>query len=802
MATESPIRIFEGTERWRNLKQSTNIYEPLYLKDQRFQQSFEKDDVIPCRSGSAPPNMEGSLAAIENMLSHRKLILDQRFGGPHSLSESRIVFQPSVGSGLASHEEESEDDQSSEKSGPHSVEKAALSGYNNSRSFESIQGGSYHLSTEEKFVTNISPVEGKVGIVTLAPKYKKDSDAVKDVDTANIEAVKSANAFTASNSETSNLYNNKDHLTPRNSVPHQQAAPQECTTSRLQGPHSSQIIYPYGNLNQSVSMAEVQTIHQFAPPLYANAAAYMTSATPFYPSQPPAGYFAPQYNYNSTVLPSYVPGYHHPHQSAVPVAFNNYDPQNVMKFYGQVGVPFQPPVHMQYFQPHVRGSYGGPANQVNYLDSKNRAEFLGGAAFNNSVNIKRGNMPSHYFLGSPTNAGPSVQIHHGGRYNTGLPHSSSGNVIKTNGQNQSWNNMTPISFLDELKSGQGRRFELSDITGHIVEFSVDQHGSRFIQQKLETCSVEEKASVFKEVVPHASKLIIDVFGNYVIQKLFEYGSPDQRKYLATQLEGQILPLSFQMYGCRVIQKALEVIEVEQKARLVRELDGHVLRCVRDQNGNHVIQKCIECIPTDRIHFVLSAFHGQVASLSMHPYGCRVIQRILERCNDDILTQFIVDEILDSVCSLAQDQYGNYVTQHVLERGKPLERSEIIRKLAGSVVQLSQHKFASNVVEKCLEYSDSTTRGMLLKEIIGHGEKNDNLLVMMKDQYANYVIQKILEKCSSDQREVLLGLIRNHLTALKKYTYGKHIVARFEQLYGEDLGCDCSSPKIKPPEIDT
>lgn len=49
--------------------------------------------------------------------------------------------------------------------------------------------------------------------------------------------------------------------------------------------------------------------------------------------------------------------------------------------------------------------------------------------------------------------------------------------------------------------------------------SVDQHGSRFIQQKLEHCSAEEKASVFREVLPHASKLMTDVFGNYVIQKV-------------------------------------------------------------------------------------------------------------------------------------------------------------------------------------------------------------------------------------------------------------------------------------------
>lgn len=53
----------------------------------------------------------------------------------------------------------------------------------------------------------------------------------------------------------------------------------------------------------------------------------------------------------------------------------------------------------------------------------------------------------------------------------------------------------------------------------VFNSSSDQHGSRFIQQKLENCSVEEKTLVFKEVLPHASKLMTDVFGNYVIQKV-------------------------------------------------------------------------------------------------------------------------------------------------------------------------------------------------------------------------------------------------------------------------------------------
>jgi Pumilio-family RNA binding repeat len=50
--------------------------------------------------------------------------------------------------------------------------------------------------------------------------------------------------------------------------------------------------------------------------------------------------------------------------------------------------------------------------------------------------------------------------------------------------------------------------------------SADQHGSRFIQQKLENSSSEEKVTVFSEILPHATSLMTDVFGNYVIQKVF------------------------------------------------------------------------------------------------------------------------------------------------------------------------------------------------------------------------------------------------------------------------------------------
>ena len=94
-----------------------------------------------------------------------------------------------------------------------------------------------------------------------------------------------------------------------------------------------------------------------------------------------------------------------------------------------------------------------------------------------------------------------------------------------------------------------------DIYNYIVEFSGDQHGSRFIQQKLETANSDEKDQVFRELHPNAIQLMTDVFGNYVIQKFFEHGNQSQKKILANQMRTHILTLSTQMYGCRVVQKA-------------------------------------------------------------------------------------------------------------------------------------------------------------------------------------------------------------------------------------------------------
>jgi pumilio RNA-binding family len=51
---------------------------------------------------------------------------------------------------------------------------------------------------------------------------------------------------------------------------------------------------------------------------------------------------------------------------------------------------------------------------------------------------------------------------------------------------------------------------------------------------------------------------------------------------------------------------------------------------------------------------------------------------------------------------------------------------------------------------------------------------------MKDQYANYVVQKMIDVAEPAQRKALMNKIKPHIHSLRKFTYGKHILAKLEK----------------------
>ncbi|RCN32789.1 hypothetical protein ANCCAN_21390 [Ancylostoma caninum] len=432
----------------------------------------------------------------------------------------------------------------------------------------------------------------------------------------------------------------------------------------------------------------------------------------------------------------------------------------------------QPPqlMYMQFNQPPSQGAAPSLGSSPNFFGSAMPP--MPGAHLGPGIGVQGFNNSRVPLFHAPT---PSPNPgHFGGVHNRRRAEDNSGRQ-----PNRS-------HLLDDFRNNRTPQLQITDILSHVVEFAKDQHGSRFIQQKLERASAKEKQLLFEEVLANAHALMVDVFGNYVVQKFFEFGTPEQKVALGRALKGDVMNLALQMYGCRVIQKALESIDESIQLEILRELESQVLKCVKDQNGNHVVQKVIEKVKPERLQFIIDTFMKNgpdtIMQLSMHPYGCRVIQRVLEHCTEE-QKRPVLEALHANVRSLVLDQYGNYVIQHVIEHGSEQDRDRIVQEIAGNVLRYAQHKFASNVIEKCLICAGPQHKTLLINEVCGDpDDPSPPILLMMKDQFANYVVQKMLDTADPVYRKKMMYAIKPHIPTLRKFSYGKHIITKLEKYF--------------------
>jgi mRNA-binding protein PUF3 len=329
------------------------------------------------------------------------------------------------------------------------------------------------------------------------------------------------------------------------------------------------------------------------------------------------------------------------------------------------------------------------------------------------------------------------------------------------GPNPPVNNPEYMSHrMKEFRAQKSRKWDLSELMGHLVELSGDQSGSRWLQNFLATASTQEKTRVFEELYPNALQLMQDVFGNYVIQKFFEYGDQMQKKLLGGLLANHIGAFSLNTYGCRVVQKAFEHVLADQQAALVSELNrpGLVFKCIDDQHGNHVVQKAIEVVPSHVINFIYDEILVKVVYLANHNFGCRIVQRMLEQPNPIIRIQ-VLEKLYPSGEKLINSTYGNYVAQHIISHGDEKYRTWMKDLVFKSIKTYGHDKFASNVVEKCIEEGTNDEKRFILDRVMESdllsGEAG--MAQFLKCPYGNYVVRKSFSELPTNG-DVFVGYV--------------------------------------------
>ncbi|KAJ9115516.1 hypothetical protein QFC22_005275 [Naganishia vaughanmartiniae] len=320
---------------------------------------------------------------------------------------------------------------------------------------------------------------------------------------------------------------------------------------------------------------------------------------------------------------------------------------------------------------------------------------------------------------------------------------------------------------------------LEDLQGDILALCKDQHGCRYLQKKLEEEVPEHRDMIFRETYGHFPELMTDPFGNYLCQKLLEYSTDEQRNVICESVANDLVGISLNMHGTRAVQKMIDFLSnprrPEQIRSIILALSLNVVSLIKDLNGNHVIQKCLNRLIPEDNQFIYNAVAAHCVEVATHRHGCCVLQRCIDHAADSQRVQ-LVTEITYHALTLVQDPFGNYVVQYVLDLNDVRFSEPLIRQFVGNVCVLSVQKFSSNVIEKCIRVADPELRKILVGELLNRSR----LEKLLRDSFANYVVQTALDYADPSQRMLLVECIRPILPMIRNTPYGKRIQSKLQR----------------------
>ncbi|KAK6980830.1 armadillo-type protein, partial [Favolaschia claudopus] len=166
----------------------------------------------------------------------------------------------------------------------------------------------------------------------------------------------------------------------------------------------------------------------------------------------------------------------------------------------------------------------------------------------------------------------------------------------------------------------------------------------------------------------------------------------------------------------------------------------------------VIQSLLRNLAPEALSFA-SIFTAEALRLASHPFGSRVLQCCFENLPNRQRSP-LIEEVLNRghLRELFLTQFGVKLYHSVDSQGR------VVAELRGRFLDMAKHKFASHICEKALLYYNSDASRALIDEILD----SNSIRCMMRDQYANYVLQTALRIELGQRKKLLIENVEGEL----------------------------------------
>lgn len=347
------------------------------------------------------------------------------------------------------------------------------------------------------------------------------------------------------------------------------------------------------------------------------------------------------------------------------------------------------------------------------------------------------------------------------------------------------NNCVPKNLLNSITKSNSEEGDNKNSLLEKVKSQIKTKGIREYIPKSHLLDKEKEKEKNKSILYILSNFILvclDSQGNYIIQSILSESTNRNDILLITnQIILHFGQLYFHSYATRVIQRLIETASEDILLLLKGVIMSHLSLLCKDHNGIHIVYKYVGHVRSNQ--FIYEYINSNIVDISLDKEGCCLIQKLL--LNKSNLSQHmsLCQRIIENILLLICDRHSSYVVQSMILNGSEEMMKEIVIIVFDYKVfkEISKNKYSSGVIEKSIDKNN--------KEIINHLLEllhNNQTLIrdLARDQYGNYILQRILSVLTDNELELnrLLILIVNCSESIKENIIGIKFIQKIELLY--------------------
>ncbi|KAB8760580.1 hypothetical protein FH972_026572 [Carpinus fangiana] len=168
---------------------------------------------------------------------------------------------------------------------------------------------------------------------------------------------------------------------------------------------------------------------------------------------------------------------------------------------------------------------------------------------------------------------------------------------------------------------------------------------------------------------------------------------------------------------------------------------------------------------------LENLQGEIYGLCKDQHGCRYLQKKLEEGKPEQV-QMIFDETKTYMIDLMTDPFGNYLCQKLLEQTNDDQRTVLINNAAPNMVRIALNQHGTRALQKMIEFVSTPAQVQTVIMAL-----RDQVVPMIQDLNGNHVIQKCLNRLSSEDAQFIFDAVASHCVVVGTHRHGCCVIQR-------------------------